>query len=144
MKRVLEILLEAHRLKTNECDKEIYQSGQFLDECGGNPVFEDFDPSEPISRVDSLLYEHMTGNKHLAKVSVSVVKLLLPMSHGQSTVNRGFSVKNKWQLITCQRDRSVPRGLFMVTFNQFEALSINKSESNFLYHLDLDRSIFPI
>ena len=96
------------------------------------------------SRVDSLLYEHMTGNKHLAKVSVSVVKLLLPMSHGQSTVNRGFAVNNKWQLRTCQRDRSVPRGLFMVTFNQFEALSIDKSESNFLYHLDLDRSIFPI
>ena len=40
MKRVLiEILVEAHRLKTNECDEEIYQSGQFLDECAGNPIF---------------------------------------------------------------------------------------------------------
>ena len=45
-------------------------SGQFLDECGGNPVLEDFDPSEPISRVDTLLSEHMAGNKQLAKVSV--------------------------------------------------------------------------
>ena len=27
MKRVLEILVEAHSLKTNECDEEIYQSG---------------------------------------------------------------------------------------------------------------------
>lgn len=35
MKRVLEILVEGHRLKTNECDEEIYQSGQFLDECPG-------------------------------------------------------------------------------------------------------------
>ena len=35
MKRVLEILVEGHRLKTNECDEEIYQSGQFLDECAG-------------------------------------------------------------------------------------------------------------
>jgi len=70
MKRVLEILVEAHRLKTNECNKEIYQSGQFLDECGGNPDFDDFDPSEPISRVDTLLYEHIAGNKQLAKVSV--------------------------------------------------------------------------
>ena len=39
MKRVLEILVGAHRLKTNECDEEIYQSGQFLDECAGNPIF---------------------------------------------------------------------------------------------------------
>ena len=36
MKRVLEILVGAHRLKTNdECDEEIYQSGQFLDEYAG-------------------------------------------------------------------------------------------------------------
>ena len=60
MKRVLEILVEGHRLKTYECDEEIYQSGQFLDECARNwPTFEDFYPSEPISRVHTLLYEHM-------------------------------------------------------------------------------------
>ena len=47
MKRVLEILLEAHRLKTDECD-EMYQSGHFVNGCAGNPDFEDFDPSEPI------------------------------------------------------------------------------------------------
>ena len=70
MKRVLEILLGAHRLKTDECDEEMYQSGHFVNECAGNPDFEDFDPSEPISRVDTLLYEHMAGDKQLAKVSV--------------------------------------------------------------------------
>ena len=70
MKRVLEILVEAHSLKTNECDEEIYLSGQFLNECSGNPDFEDFDPSEPISRVDTLLYEHMADDMQLAKVSV--------------------------------------------------------------------------
>ena len=70
MKRVPEILVEAHSLKTNECDEEIYQIGQFLNECSGNPDFEDFDPSEPISRVDKLLYEHMADDKQLAKVSV--------------------------------------------------------------------------
>ena len=34
------------------------------------PTFEDFDPSEPISRVDMLLYEHMAGDKQQAKLSV--------------------------------------------------------------------------
>ena len=56
--------------------------------------FEDFDPSEPTSRVDKLLYEHMAGNKQLAKVW-NVVKLLLLMSHGQDTVERGFSVNKE-------------------------------------------------
>ena len=65
MERDLEILVEAHRLKDDECDKVIYQFGRFLDECAGNPDFEDFDPSEPSSRVDTLLYEHMAGDKQL-------------------------------------------------------------------------------
>lgn len=69
----------------------MHQSGQFLDECAGNPDFEDFDPSEPSSRVDTLLYEHMAGDKQLAKVWREV-ELLLLMSHGQATVERGFSV----------------------------------------------------
>ena len=37
MKRVLEILVEAHRLKDDESDEVINQFGQFLDECAGNP-----------------------------------------------------------------------------------------------------------
>lgn len=94
MKRVLAILVEAHRLKAAECDEVIYQFGQFLDECAGNPDFQDFDPSEPSSRVDTLLYEHMAGDKQLTKVW-RVIELLLLMSHGQATVERGFSVNKE-------------------------------------------------
>ena len=45
-------------------------------------------------RVDTLLYEHMADDKQLAKVW-SVIKLLLLMSHGQATVERGFSVNKE-------------------------------------------------
>ena len=67
----------------------------------------------------------------------SVVKLLLlqVMSHGQSTVNRGFSV-NKEVAVENLSERSfiiLHRGLFMVTLNQLEALTMYKSESNFLF-----------
>ena len=81
MKRVLEILVEAHRLKDDESDEVINQFGQFLDECAGNPDFEDFDPSEPSSRVDTLLYEHIAGDKELVKVWRVVELLLLLLSH---------------------------------------------------------------
>ena len=57
MKRIIEILVEAHRLKSAECDEVMYQFGQFLDYCAGESDFEDFDPSEPTSRVDKLVYE---------------------------------------------------------------------------------------
>ena len=82
MKRVREILVEAHRLKADECDEVIYQFGQFLDECASNPDFEYFDPNEPSSRIDTLLYKHMAGDKQLVKVW-RVVELLLLLSHGQ-------------------------------------------------------------
>ena len=94
MKRILEILVEARRLKSAECDEVMYQFSQFLDYCSDNPDFEKFDPNEPTSRVDTLLYEHMAGDKQLAKVW-QVVKLLLLMSHGQATVERGFSVNKQ-------------------------------------------------
>lgn len=72
----------------------MYQFGQFLDHFADNPDFENFDPSEPSSRIDTLLYEHTAGVKQLAKVW-SVVKLLLLMSRGQATVERGFSVNRQ-------------------------------------------------
>ena len=39
MKRILEILVEAHRLKSAECDEVTYQFGQFLDYCAGEIRF---------------------------------------------------------------------------------------------------------
>ena len=130
-------------MKTSECDEEIYQSGQFVDECAGNrPTFEDFDPSEPISRVDMLLYEHMhacmAGDKQLAiKCQWSVVKLLLLMSHGQSTVNRGFSLNKE---VAREPVRKIIHG----HIESVGSLVNYQSESNFLCHLlELDRIIFP-
>ena len=138
MKRVLEILVEAHRLKADECGEVVYQFGQFLDEFAGNSDFEDVDPSEPSSRVDTLLYEHMPGDKQLVKVW-RVVELSLLMSHGQATVERGFSV-NKEVAVENLLERS-----FMIILNQLEALPIYKSQSNFLCHLlEHIRSIFPM
>lgn len=104
MKRILEVLVEAYRLKNAECDNVIYQSGQFLDYCSVESDFEHFDPSKPTSRVYKLFYEHMAGNKQPVQVW-SVVKLLLLMSHGQATVERGFSV-NKEVAVENLKERS--------------------------------------
>ena len=54
-------------------------------------------------------------------------------------IDWGFSV-NKEVAVENPSERS-----FMVTLNQLEALSITKSESNFICHLlELDRITFPI
>lgn len=131
MKRILEVLVEAHRLKSAECDKVIYQSGQFLDYCSVESDFEHFDPSKPTSRVYKLFYEHMAGNKQPVQVW-SVVKLLLLMSHGQATVERGFSV-NKEVAVENLKERSfiaqrIIITLFVIILNQLEAFPMYKSQ----------------
>ena len=117
MKRVLEIFVEGHRLKTNECDEEIYQSGQFLDECAGIilplKILTQVNPFQELTCccLNPCMHD-MAGDKQLAiKCQWSVVKLLLLMSHGQSTVNRGFSV-NKEVAVENPSERS-----FVVTLN---------------------------
>ena len=104
IKRILEIIEETKRLKSGQYDEVMYQFGQFLDYCAVNSDFDNFDPSEPPFRVDTLLYEHMAGDKQLAKVW-SVVKFLFLLSHGQATVERGFSV-NKQVAVENLKERS--------------------------------------
>jgi len=48
MKRILEIVVEAHRLKSAECDEVMYQFSQFLDDCADNPDFEILTQANPL------------------------------------------------------------------------------------------------
>ena len=75
----------------------------------------------------------MAGDKQLVKVW-RVVELLLLMSHGQATVERGFSI-NKEVVVENLSERSLHTGLFMIILNQLEALPMYKYQSNFLCHL---------
>ena len=75
-----------------------------------------------FQRVDKLLYEHMAGNKQLAKVW-NVVKLLLLMSHGQAAVERGFSV-NKEVAAENLRERSfIAQGIIHDHIESFGGLA---------------------
>lgn len=54
--------------------------------------FKDFSPTEPNSRVDMFLHQHMnTSSPELW----GFVKKLLILSHGQATVERGFSINKE-------------------------------------------------
>ena len=142
MKRILEILVEARRLKSAECDEVMYQFSQFLDYCSVNPDFENFDPIESTSRVDTLLYEHMADDKQLAKVW-QVVKLLLLMSHGQATVERGFSVNKEVGVENVSERSFITQRIVHIILNQLEAWPMLKFQNSFWCRLlELDRSIF--
>ncbi|KAL0146888.1 hypothetical protein M9458_057827 [Cirrhinus mrigala] len=61
--------------------------------------FKDFSPTEPNSRVDMFLHQHMSTS---APELWGFVKKLLILSHGQATVERGFSINKEVE--TCNMD----------------------------------------
>ena len=57
-----------------------------------NSAFKDFDPTQ--DRVDELLHQHLNNKKQYIELW-DFMKQLLLISHGQATVERGFSIKVK-------------------------------------------------
>ena len=100
MKRVLEILVEAHRLKTSECDEEIIiiivwtVSGWICRYILPSKILTQVNPFQELTHCCMNTWLEISNR---LKCQWSVVKLLLlqVMSHGQSTVNRGFSVNKE-------------------------------------------------
>ena len=80
-KKVLRLLVNAERVKEEECDTFLQKFAMFAN----------FQAAE--DRVDTLFFECMENESY--KSLFSVVKLILILSHGQATVERGFMVSTK-------------------------------------------------
>jgi len=94
MKRILHTLVQAKRLPEDDCDAILQQYGIYLEEVAGGERsrFSDFKPT--ASRIDTLLYQTMACDANFTKLW-KVVQQLLLLSHGQATVERGFSVNRQ-------------------------------------------------
>ena len=89
--RVLRILCETGRIHESKCDTIISEYGKFLDDIVSNDSqsFRSFVPSK--NRLDKLMYFTLADQKEFSELW-AVVQILLLLSHGQATVERGFSV----------------------------------------------------
>jgi hypothetical protein len=92
--RVLELLVDANRLKSCDVDAVKNRFSEFVRTARTRQEFVDFNQEDPTCRLDTVMYEALTKdskNENLWKV---ISKLLL-LSHGQASIERGFSV-NKY------------------------------------------------
>ena len=94
MKRVLNTLVQANRLPEDDCDVIRQQYRKYLEEvvAAERARFSDFKPT--ASRIDTLLYQTMACNTDFPQLW-KVVQQLLLLSHGQATVERGFSINRQ-------------------------------------------------
>lgn len=94
MKSILRLLVQCNRVDPNEVDEMLRQYTDYNAAMREKELskFQQFDPVK--SRVDSLLFETMGGNECYSKIW-KVVRILLVLSHGQASVERGFSVNRQ-------------------------------------------------
>lgn len=147
-KKVLRLLVNAERVKEEECDTLLQQFAMFLDGIlvFGSERFANCQSAE--DRVDTLFFECMANESY--KSLFSVVKLILILSHGQATVERGFSVNKEVEVenlkehtlvaqrIVCDHVNSVG-GVLKVELSKPLLLSVKMSRQRYEKYLDQER-----
>ena len=151
MSRILENLVAARRIKENVCDDVLQQLREFLTVTVSENMaqFSEFDPFCTTHRLDVLLHEHM-ADKPAYRSLWKVVSMLLLLSHGQASVERGFSVNQQVdvenlqeqsfvaQRMVCDHLRSVG-GIGNVTLNKKLLVSAASARSRYHAYLDEQR-----
>lgn len=97
MTLILNILNRARRISSDLCEGILSQFNRFLSLVHSSEIrseFLEFDPENENHRLDVLLFKVIGQDKKLCDLW-SVVKQLLILSHGQATVERGFSVNKE-------------------------------------------------
>ena len=147
-KKVLTLLLNSNRVEEKDCDTLLQQYSMFLDSIPafGTNKFANFNSS--VDGIDKLFSECMAGESY--KNLFDVVKLLLVLSHGQASVERGFSINKEVEVenlkekslvaqrLVCDHVKSVG-GLFNVELNKSLLLSVRLSRQKYEKYLEQER-----
>ena len=84
--------MSANQVQESLCDEVLREYSAFCDFALQTPGFREFNPSS--HRVDTLFYDTMGSSTEFKRLW-EVVKVLLVLSHGQASVERGFSVNKE-------------------------------------------------
>jgi hypothetical protein len=95
-KIVLKVLVDAKKLNEGDVDQIKHQFSCFLDEDVSHYTVKlgSFDHKKEDQHIEQLFYE-MLSSKQCHKTLWAVIKRLLTISHGQATVERGFSTNKQ-------------------------------------------------
>ncbi|GBL92251.1 hypothetical protein AVEN_35807-1 [Araneus ventricosus] len=92
MNHILNSIIEAKHVNENVCDEILMEFEDYLDNVDmKHSDFSEFSPEN--SRVDDFFYEIMNTSKY--RNLWKVVEMLVLLSHGQATVEKGFSINRK-------------------------------------------------
>lgn len=146
LKILLKVMTEAKKIDENDCDDVVKQYRLFLRDvvASRSAEFADFNPA--TDRVDTLLYQKIAGEKLYDKLWNAVAPLLL-ISHGNASVERGFSINRQIEVenmkegaysaqrLVCDHLRSVG-GVDNVVVTKALLKSASSARQRYVYHLE--------
>ena len=93
--KVISFLAASNKVREDECDMILEQYTTFLDNIPlfGSDQCKTFNHSLECNRLDELLFSHMSETKY--SLLLKVIRLILVLSHGQASVERGFSINKQ-------------------------------------------------
>ena len=98
LRRTLGMMEDAKRIQSSVGDSVLSQFSVFLSwlrtDSEASAKFSEFDPQDSSSRLDTLLLTYLAGKKQYSDLW-ELLKQLLVLSHGQASVERGFSVNKE-------------------------------------------------
>jgi len=109
-KTVLTTMNEANRVADNEVEELLQQYSKYIDDTVVPHASEYSNFEVSTGRVDVLLFDTMANNPSLGKLW-TCVKALLLLSHGQASVERGFSVNRQVEIDNLSEDTFVAKRL---------------------------------
>ena len=94
LERLLFKLVELKRIEEKDCDSIKREYNNFLNEVVAvkGSKFKDFNISK--DRLDSFMHGYLNGKEKFSKLWM-LVKMMLLLSHGQASVERGFSINRQ-------------------------------------------------
>ena len=92
-KKVVALLEANKKVREDDCDRILIQYGHFLDQIPviGSEQFVGFSHQSEHNRVDEFFMRLMQGEEKYSQL-LTVIKLIMVLSHDQASVERGFSI----------------------------------------------------
>ena len=111
-KKVIALLECNKKVREEDCDCILIQYGHFLDQIPviGSEQFAGFSHQSEHDRVDTFFMTHLQGEDKYSQL-VKVIKLILVLSHGQASVERGFSINKQLEVENLKEESLVAQRL---------------------------------
>ena len=155
MRNVLKLLVENNRVQGGMamCDDLMREFTDFVDVVVpmNLALFKNFDPHDSDARVDQLLSNFLANQPAYRRVWEKVIKKLLLLSHGQASVERGFSINRQIEVenlheeslvaqrIICDHLQAVG-GILKVNISNELLISASSARQKYMAHLEMKRN----